>query len=98
MNEEILNKLKIIADRLDSIDKLLQFINSEREIIEDNRTSLAALKQMLENHREHIDHKVDDVKSDIQINAIKTEEKLDETQEKVEDNSKKINEVKKAIS
>ncbi len=98
LTEQILNKIKIIADRLDSIEKTIQFINSEREILEDIRTSHVSLKELLLNQRQHFDNKIGDVKSEVTIQGIKTEDKLEETQEKVENTRNRIEEVKKAIT
>ncbi len=85
ISEQILNKIKIIVDRLDSIEKTVQFINSEREILEDIRTSHVALKELMLNQREHTENLFKDVKSEVKIATIKSEEKSDELKEKVED-------------
>jgi len=98
LTDQILNKIKIIADRLDSIEKTIQFINSEREILEDIRTSHIALKELLLNQRQHFDNKVDDVKSEVTIQGIKTKDKLEETQEQVENAKDKIEDIKDVLT
>jgi len=83
--EQILNYIKTIDSRLDSLEKQVTFIGTEREILEDVRSSQAALKELLLNHRTHIDNSVQDMKGEFIEQAIKTEEKLEETQDRVND-------------
>lgn len=83
--ERILDKLKIMDRRMDSLEKNVSFISTEREILEDIRTSFVALKELMLNQRDHHDNKMDDIKAEIQLSAIKTEDKLDDAKEKLEE-------------
>ena len=83
--EKILNKLKVMDARLDSIEKMTNFINTEREIMEDIRTSFVAFKELLLNQRQHFDNKVNDVKAEVQIQGIKTDDKLEDTKDKIKE-------------
>ena len=83
--EQILNRIKTIDSRLDSLEKQVTFIGTEREILEDVRVSQASLKELILNHRTHIDNSVKDVKAEFIEQQLKTEEKLDETQHRVDD-------------
>ena len=96
--EQILNRVKTIDSRLDSIEKQVSFIGTEREILEDVRVGQASLKELLLNHRTHLDNTVGDIKSEVIEQALKTEEKIDENIEKTEETKDKINEVKQAIT
>lgn len=98
LTEQILEKLKNMEKRLESIEKYLELIYQEREILEDLRISQAALKEQVSGHREHIDNIVSDVKSDISIQGVKTERKLEEARKTIEHADKKVEEIKKAIT
>ena len=95
--EQLLDKIKVIADRLDSLEKTVQFINSERSILEDIRTSHVALKELMLNQREHTDNLFKDLKSELKIQSIRTVDKLEEAQEKTEEIHDKVEEVKKEV-
>ncbi len=97
LSEQFLNKLKIIADRLDSIEKTLQFINSERSIMEDIRTSHVALKELMLNQREHTDNLFRDLRSELKIQSLKTVDKLEQTQEKTNEIHDKIEKVEESL-
>jgi hypothetical protein len=95
--EQILNKLKIISDSQENIVRYLEKIDSERKIMEDIREGQVALREVLINHRDHVDNGINDVKTDIKIEGLKTADKLEETQEKIEKTTDKVNEIKQAI-
>ena len=96
--EQILNKLKVLADGQENIIRYLEKIDSEREIMEDIREGQVSLKEVVFNRTAHIDNVVKDVQTDIKIQGLKTEDKLEETKEKVEDTHKKIEQVKDVLN
>lgn len=95
--EQILNYIKSINSKLDSIDKQLTFIGTEREILEDVRVGQVGIKELLLNHRTHLDNKIDDVKGEVIEQNIKTGERIENASEKIENTNYKIDEVKKEV-
>ena len=84
-NISIWNELKRIARRLDGVQKSIDFLSADREILEDVLGRLTALEDQSKLTRKHND----DVKKDIKDEVNKVEEavgaKVDEINIKIDD-------------
>jgi len=82
--EDLIDK---VVRRQDSIQKSLDLIYNDREILEDIQGSIRALHEVSLHSRQHVDNKVDDVKAEVREQGLKVEERVEKIKNSMEQNA-----------
>jgi len=92
-NEQIQLELSRLSDafnklirRVDGLQKSVDLLYQDREILEDMQGSIKSLQEVLLYSRQHVDNAVKDVKAEVIEQSLKVEEKVQSVKETVEDN------------
>jgi len=92
-NEQIQLELSRLSDafnklirRVDGLQKSVDLLYQDREILEDMQGSIKSLQEVLLYSRQHVDNAVKDVKAEVIEQGLKVEEKVQSVKETVEDN------------
>jgi L-lysine 2,3-aminomutase len=80
------DELKKVVRRVDQIQKSVDILYQDREILEDMQGSIQALKEVLLHNRQHIDNAVKDVKAEVIEQSAKVEDKVNQMKDSVQDN------------
>lgn len=80
------DELKKVVRRVDQIQKSVDILYQDREILEDMQGSIQALKEVLLHNRQHIDTVVKDVKAEVIEQGAKVEDKVNQMKDTVQDN------------
>lgn len=80
------DELKKGVRRVDQIQKSVDILYQDREILEDMQGSIQALKEVLLHNRQHIDNAVKDVKAEVIEQGAKVEDKVNQMKDTVHDN------------
>lgn len=80
------DELKKVVRRVDQIQKSVDILYQDREILEDMQGSIQALKEVLLHNRQHMDTVVKDVKAEVIEQGTKVEDKVQEMNDSVQDN------------
>lgn len=76
--ENVVNELKKVNRRLETLQSSADLIYKDRELLEDIQASGQALKQIILLNQEHQDNNAQHVKADIKDVGVKVENKVDE--------------------
>ena len=92
-NEQIQLELSRLSDafnklirRVDGLQKSVDLLYQDREILEDMQGSIKSLQEVLLYSRQHVDNAVKDVKAEVIEQGLKVEEKVQSVKETVQDN------------
>lgn len=80
------DELKKVVRRVDQIQKSVDILYQDREILEDMQGSIQALKEVLLHNRQHIDTVVKDVKAEVIEQGAKVENKVNQMKDSVQNN------------
>lgn len=80
------DELKKVVRRVDQIQKSVDILYQDREILEDMQGSIQALKEVLLHNRQHMDTAVKDVKAEVIEQGAKVEDKVNQMKNSVQDN------------
>lgn len=80
------DELKKVVRRVDQIQKSVDILYQDREILEDMQGSIQALKEVLLHNRQHMDTAVKDVKAEVIEQGAKVEDKVNQMKDSVQDN------------
>jgi|SRR3972149_345761 len=93
----VLEELKKIVRRVDTIQKTLDLLYQDRNILEDILSRLTALEYSLNLNKDHQTQVQKDIKADIGEVAITVEDKMEEVKEKLDNKTVVIRSSKKNI-
>lgn len=80
------DELKKVVRRVDQIQKSVDILYQDREILEDMQGSIQALKEVLLHNRQHMETAVKDVKAEVIEQGAKVEDKVNQMKDSVQDN------------
>lgn len=78
--------IKKVIRRIDGLQKSVDLLYQDREILEDMQGSIKSLQEVLLYSRQHVDNAVKDVKAEVIEQGFKVEEKVQAVKTTVEDN------------
>lgn len=80
------DEFKKLIRRVDGLQKSVDLLYQDREILEDMQGSIKALQEVLLYNRQHIDNAVKEVKAEVIEQGLKVEDKVEKVKTTVEDN------------
>ncbi len=80
------DEIKKVIRRVDGLQKSVDLLYQDREILEDMQGSIKSLQEVLLYSRQHVDNAVKDVKAEVIEQGFKVEEKVQAVKTSVEDN------------
>lgn len=83
--QTILEEQKKINRRLDTLQSTVDLIYKDREILEDTQASIAHLKQLTTDYRNHFDEAIKDIKFEIGKAGVTLEEAFSQTKKTIEE-------------
>lgn len=80
------DEIKKVIRRVDGLQKSVDLLYQDREILEDMQGSIKSLQEVLLYSRQHVDNAVKDVKAEVIEQGFKVEEKVQAVKMSVEEN------------
>src|SRR3990167_6732799 len=74
---EIKGALKEITRRLDNLDRYVELIYKDRELMNETNENISGLKQRVVDHAEHIENVVKDSQNEMHKDIIKTQDVME---------------------
>ena len=85
-NINVVDELKRLTRRVDTLQKSVDLLSQDREILEDLLGRMTSVEEVLRANREHQDLRTKDIKADISDVKDTVEAKVSEVQETVQEN------------
>lgn len=83
--ERLEDTVKQLVRRVNSIQKTLDLINDDRNLLEEIIEKLTSLKDSFHSTRDHIDKRTKDIKSDVAEFSHKVEDSVDKLSDSIEE-------------